>query len=176
MFARQAVFGIIGATIIRETMSRHIQQMALRECHSKVRITLLAILSNIDCSQNPPMSSSRPIDSTQSCAILAPRLLQLACIYSSSNISIEYWHQYQSQQRQPMQRITILWATLRCDIVRLWLYYKATPARHGARHEPKESLFSVGLDATTGLPHHAQRPRLQRGNPSPHKNSHFLCQ
>jgi hypothetical protein len=56
------------------------------------------------------------------------------------------------------------------------LYYKATLARHGTRHEPKESLFSVRLDGPTPLPHMPQRDSSQRGNPSPHKNSYFLCQ
>ena len=40
----------------------------------------LVIASNSDCTQFHPMSPSRPIDSMQSYANLAPRLLQVCCI------------------------------------------------------------------------------------------------
>jgi hypothetical protein len=46
--------------------------------HDKITLSLIA--SNSDCTQFHPMPWHRPIDSTQSCAILAQRLLQVACI------------------------------------------------------------------------------------------------
>lgn len=45
----------------------------------------------------------------------------------------------------------------------------------GTRHEPKKSLFIWQADATPPLPHAPMRNSSQRGNPSPHKNSIFLC-
>ena len=133
------VMRIIGVTITRVSMSRHIQKMALRECHSNIKITLHPILSKCDCTQNPPMPLCHPIETNASCANLAPRLLQVACIIlhslvrliTSDKTSIEYWHQYQSQQ---VTLHAARWQGMR-------LYYKVTLARHGARHEPKESIF-----------------------------------
>ena len=43
-----------------------------------------SITRNSDCTQIHPMSLPRPIDSTQSCAILAQRLMQIGCIIAYS--------------------------------------------------------------------------------------------
>ena len=72
-----------------------------------------ASLSNSDCLQNPPMPSCRPIETNASCAILAQRLLQLACIIlhslmrliTSDKSSRRYPRPFQSQQA-PLYSVT----------------------------------------------------------------------
>ena len=93
-------------------MSHHIQKTLLRECHSDSDSPFPAILSKCDCPQksshaDTPPDSFNAILRQPRAKIIASRLhllIFLVRLKTSDNISIEYWHQYQSQQRQPMQR------------------------------------------------------------------------
>jgi len=148
-----------------------------------------AIARNSDCTQNTPMPIHQPIDSTQSSAILAQRLSQVACniryslmrLISSDNhiasiMDAMFVSTSPSIIGDHVHSVIVhhIYYTRRCDAAQPRLYYK-----HRLRctawpwHEPKESLFLWHGDPGTGPPHTAQLARLQCGNPSPHKNSFF---
>ncbi len=117
--------------------------------------------------------------STRSCAILAPRLLQAACIIlysllrliSSDNDTASIVTAFVvSIDHRIIITMTLHAVTLAsCDTI----LSAAQPRRWQAG--PKESLFLWRGEATGPLPHTPRRASSKRGNPSPHKNSIFLC-
>ena len=75
-------------TIIWIAFSRRIQETILRECHSKVRITLHSILSKCDFTQKTSMPISCPINSNSIAANVAQWLLRL--IHAPVSIPYDY--------------------------------------------------------------------------------------
>ena len=160
----------------RKAKCRHIQETLLRECHSKA-IPLSRLFSrNAIAPQNAPMPSCHSINQTQSCANLAPRLLQVACIIAYSLLRlISSDNDIASiMDMMPVSTSHVIDHAARCDAS--GCDYTISRAQHRAGHGSKESLFSCDLDATAPRPHAPMRDSSQRGNPSPHKNSYFLCQ
>ena len=62
------------------TIERCIQKAGMMRENAKAKITLHSILSKCDSLQKSPMPIHYSFHSTQSCANLAPRLLQAGCI------------------------------------------------------------------------------------------------
>ena len=161
-----------------------------RKCESEIDIRhdqpgcdchFPASLSNSDCPQKFPMPIHRPIETTQSCAILALRLLQIACIILHSLVRlITSDNDIASiMDMMPVSISRVIGSSFDHATLARWLCFTILWAEHErrwSRHGPKESLILWRGEATGGLPHAPLRASSQCGNPSPHKNSYFLCQ
>ena len=131
--------------------------------------------------KNQPMPIHGPANQTQSCAILAPILLQAACIILHSLVRlITSDNDIASiMDMMPVSISRVIGSSFDHATLARWLCFTILWAEHErrwSRHGPKESLILWRGEATGGLPHAPQRDSSQRGNPSPHKNSYFLCQ
>ena len=133
--------------------------------------TRLPLSSSMIKQRFTPISANATIPPVSFYAILChPRAIVIASLLhllillmrtvSSDNISIEYWHQYQSQQRQPMQRH----------------YTIATPATQATHHSLAQhsgtgasltaQRHSIGMAWAKGISLFCEE-RCHRGTPLP---------
>ena len=157
---------------------RHIQKTLLRECHSNSDSHFPPHLRKRDCTQNPAMPLSGPIETNASCAILAPRLLQAVCIILHSLVRLITSHNHIASIMDmiPVSTSHAIDHAPGCDAGHASLYYKHSTAETLAGRDSKESIFLWQADPTGPLPHAPMRDSSQCGNPSPHKNCLFVCQ
>jgi hypothetical protein len=116
--------------------------------------------------QKSPMSSYRPIETNESCAILTQRLLQAGCIIPWSFLRLI----------TSSNHIASIMDVMLISIGYIILSSYHHPSLASLWPWPKESLYSVRFEASTPIPYDTLARSSQRRNPSPHKNCVFLCQ